>query len=52
MEKKKQSEIRRPRTYKVADKYYKKAMKIAKSNKISLSNILEATVINYSKGES
>lgn len=41
---------RKPRSYKIADVYYKRATKRAKKDKIKLSTILERVVAAYGNG--
>lgn len=43
----KEKQVRKPRSYKVNDRSYKKAMKIAKKHKKSLAKIVEMCVEAY-----
>lgn len=43
-------QLRKPRSYKCSDKFYKKAQRRAKKEKTKLANVVEATVIGYALG--
>lgn len=42
-----ETEKRKPRAYKISDKYYTKAMRKAQKNNKHLANLIEDFVINY-----
>ncbi len=47
----KQKEKRKPRSYKITDSAYRKAMRRAKKEKIALTSIIETAVTAYSKND-